>query len=319
MTTPPAGTGAALPTPPSHILTRAYGVMSFEGARGHRSGIRLSADEVGLLRLEEASFSIGFDQAAPSPDAVMIGLLGKGRVRTTGPCGRRGDQPVFGPGEAFLMDLPSRAGAEVQGVDVEIAMLDRRVVEELAGTSPDEEELRFLGAGSTSPTATQQWRSTHAAVRSAVHGNPTVVEQPLVLGALARLLAATALSAFPHTGHAGPDARDRAAAHPATLRRAIAYVEGHAHEDIGAADIARAAHVSVRAVQLTFRRHLGTTPTAYLRQVRLEHAREELLRSDPGRTTVSTVAARWGFLSASTFAARYRAAFHELPSQTLQR
>lgn len=80
-----------------------------------------------------------------------------------------------------------------------------------------------------------------------------------------------------------------------------------------------AAHVTVRAVQLAFRRHLDTTPMAYLRRVRLE----TLPPATPGchpddGTTVTAVAARWGFASPSQFAGRYRRTYGQLPSHTLR-
>jgi predicted DNA-binding protein YlxM (UPF0122 family) len=39
------------------------------------------------------------------------------------------------------------------------------------------------------------------------------------------------------------------------VRRAVAFIEEYAHRDISAADIAGAAQVSIRAVQLAFARH----------------------------------------------------------------
>jgi transcriptional regulator GlxA family with amidase domain len=71
-------------------------------------------------------------------------------------------------------------------------------------------------------------------------------------------------------------------------------------------------------VQLAFRRHLNTTPTAYLRQVRLAQAHEALRDAVPGDgVTVTAVAARWGF-TPSRFTERYRAAYGVLPSHTLR-
>ena len=144
------------------------------------------------------------------------------------------------------------------------------------------------------------------------------VAHPLVAGNAARLLVATALATFPNTALTEPTIEDRHDAHPATLRRAIAFIEGNADCDISVADIARAAHVTTRAVQLAFRRHLETTPSAYLRRLRLQHAHDQLREAVPGTITVSAVAARWGFLNPSQFAAHYRTAFAELPSRTLQ-
>jgi AraC-like DNA-binding protein len=102
-----------------------------------------------------------------------------------------------------------------------------------------------------------------------------------------------------------------------TLRRAVAFINEHVRDDIAAADVARAAHVTVRAIQLAFRRHLSITPLGYLRQVRLENAHRELLAAGPG-ANVTTIAADWRFPSPSRFAARYRAAYGVPPSQTLR-
>ena len=104
-----------------------------------------------------------------------------------------------------------------------------------------------------------------------------------------------------------------------TVGRAVAFIEERASDDISVADIAAAAFVTIRAVQLAFRRYLGTTPMRYLRQVRLERAHGQLLSADPDRTSVTAVAADWRFTNASRFTACYRAAYGISPVQTLRR
>jgi len=112
---------------------------------------------------------------------------------------------------------------------------------------------------------------------------------------------------------------DRSRAVTGTVGRAVAFIEERAGDDIGVTDIAGAAFVTVRAVQLAFRRYLGTTPLGYLRWVRLERAHQQLLSADPDRTTVTAVAADWHFTNASRFSAYYRAAYGVSPAQTLRR
>jgi transcriptional regulator GlxA family with amidase domain len=105
----------------------------------------------------------------------------------------------------------------------------------------------------------------------------------------------------------------------ATLRLAIDFIEANAQRDVRAADIADAASVSVRAVQLAFRRHLDTTPMTYLRRVRLAQAHEQLAAGDRQcGATVSEIATRWGFFNAGRFSALYRDIYDELPKQTLR-
>jgi anti-anti-sigma factor len=103
-----------------------------------------------------------------------------------------------------------------------------------------------------------------------------------------------------------------------TVGLAVAFINEHAQDDISVADIAAASFVTIRAVQLAFRRHLDITPLGYLRQVRLEHAHAQLLSADADRTTVTAVAADWHFSNASRFSGHYRAAYGVPPVQTLR-
>ena len=169
------------------------------------------------------------------------------------------------------------------------------------------------------PGGARQWQQAARFVEGLLRDYPAA-DPPgqLVLGQAGRLLAATLLSVFPNTVIAGPTRTDRHDAHPATVRRAVRFIEAHSGADITIADIAAAASVTPRAVQLAFRRYLGTTPSAYLRRVRLEQAHLELLGADPGRVTITAVAYRWGFASPSRFAAEYRQAYGYQPSRTLR-
>ena len=82
---------------------------------------------------------------------------------------------------------------------------------------------------------------------------------------------------------------------------------------------ARAAGVGPRALQLAFARHLGLSPMAYVRRVRLECAHRELQAADPtSGDTVAAIAARWGFAKPDRFAAAYRAAYGVAPIHTLR-
>lgn len=77
--------------------------------------------------------------------------------------------------------------------------------------------------------------------------------------------------------------------------------------------------MTARALQYAFRRHYGTTPTGYLRQVRLDRAHQELRTADPAAgLTVHAVARRWGWSDSSKFTAAYQQQYGQLPSRTLR-
>jgi AraC-like DNA-binding protein len=148
---------------------------------------------------------------------------------------------------------------------------------------------------------------------------------PLVVGEASRLLAAVLLTAFPANIRAAESPHDRTDSRPVLLLRAMDFMEGNAANDIALADIAEAVHVTPRAVQYMFRKHLDVTPLAYLRQVRLRYAHQELhyahqdlLVGDHIHDTVTAIAARWGFMHTGRFAGLYRKIYGQSPHTTLR-
>jgi transcriptional regulator GlxA family with amidase domain len=98
----------------------------------------------------------------------------------------------------------------------------------------------------------------------------------------------------------------------------VAYIAANAHRPIGIADIAAACNRGPRALQMAFRHAAGTTPWTYVRSVRLERARQDLLAADPRQETVLAVAVRWGFTNRSRFSSQYRDVYGESPGVTLR-
>jgi AraC-like DNA-binding protein len=105
---------------------------------------------------------------------------------------------------------------------------------------------------------------------------------------------------------------------PAAVRIAIDLMEAEPGRPLTTSVLAAEAYVSVRTLQESFRRHLGISPMAYLRKVRLRRAHEDLRTADPSMTTVATIAHRWGFTHLGRFAAVYQTAFGEPPMATLR-
>ena len=108
---------------------------------------------------------------------------------------------------------------------------------------------------------------------------------------------------------------------PRHVQRAQDFIETHAEQAITMADVARVACVSERALQEGFRRYLGTTPNAYLREVRLQRIQGDLRAAAGSGAPVALyeIAYRYGFFHLGRFAAYYKARFGESPSATLQR
>jgi AraC-like DNA-binding protein len=144
-----------------------------------------------------------------------------------------------------------------------------------------------------------------------------VMAGPLTRAAVFRSLVAMLLETFPNPAVARATG-DGGRAAPPTLRRAICFIEEHASDDIGLADIAAAAGLGARGLQLAFRRHHDTTPLEYLRRVRLDRAHRELQASTPTDATVSRIADHWGFPHHGNFSALYLRTYGCSPSITLR-
>lgn len=104
---------------------------------------------------------------------------------------------------------------------------------------------------------------------------------------------------------------------PGTLRRAESYIAEHARDPICLDDIATAAGVPVRTLLHVFRQFRGTSPMQYVKQQRLQIARQRLSAPRP-EDTVSLIAFESGFTHLSRFAADYAAKYGEKPSETMQ-
>jgi transcriptional regulator GlxA family with amidase domain len=112
--------------------------------------------------------------------------------------------------------------------------------------------------------------------------------------------------------------RPRAVPGSKPIRNALELIESQPTEIETVTDIAASVGLSVRALDKGFHRYVGTPPMAYLRQVRMARAHDELLGADPERTTASTVARKWGFGHYGRFAADYARRFGRKPSETLR-
>jgi AraC-like DNA-binding protein len=299
------------------FLTHAYGTeIAVRAADRHRYRFRHHRVDAGSFLLEAVDHSTSLDIDVGPPTALVICHVVHGRVdRRIGDVADR-----FGPGDVFLATTPDLPySVRWQPGKVTMCLLGLSVLARVTDAPPTDRTgtVRFTGLTPASPALAGLWRHTTSYLNHVVLGNPYAYREPLVIANAARMLAAAALAVFPNVAASWPHATSRHAVNTATLRRATAFIEEYADHDIGAADIAAAAQVSLRALQLAFRRHLDTTPMAHLRRVRLDRAHRDLIRADPRQETVSAIASRWGFLSHSRFTARYHATYGFPPSRTL--
>lgn len=286
---------------------------------GHprKIGYRQRSASAGELAVDTLRYTAAIQKLIEPIDYTLVAVFREGGVRFA----TAAEEVLTGPGDAVVYPQGTPFTATFHHVDVLVARLPTQRVAEVAaaGTGIDPAEFRFDGMPPVSAAMTQHWRRTMAYLHRLFEGTEPAVAHPLLHANAVEVAATAALAAFPNTAMSVPYARGAGSVAPAAIRRATAYMEAHAGEPITPADIAAAARLGVRGLQLAFRRHVGTTPTAHLRRVRLEHAHRELQAADPARgDTVAVIARRWGFGNPGRFATDYAAAYGLPPSRTLR-
>ena len=115
-------------------------------------------------------------------------------------------------------------------------------------------------------------------------------------------------------GEDGPGVRKRCAAY----RRAV-HIANRSEQDLGPAELAAKAGVSLRVLQMAFQENLGISPMRYLRLCKLNRLHTILRDSSHSQTNVTNLMRRCGFSEFGRTAGEYRRLFGESPQQTLAR
>jgi AraC-like DNA-binding protein len=309
------------PAEVSSFFKCAYGTGQRLSARAdvqHAQTLSLSRTrlDIGPVAIDEIH-QLGHVRLSADPiDKAIVVWVTRGTVasRCNGLAGRAA------AGEITVLaqhDLPSRA--DLHDLHQTSLVMEPSLLAGAAAGDPAGDALlpiRFLSFAPKDAAAGRLWQKTVRTVRMVLSNDD--VATPLVLGNASRLLAAVTLAVFPNSTSGRRRPADRTDHRPVLLRRAVEFIEANVYEDIGLIDIATAVHVTPRALQYMFRRHLDTTPTQFLRLVRLHHAHQDLVSGVRPSDTVAAIAARWGFMHTGRFAASYRATYGHSPQTTLR-
>lgn len=103
------------------------------------------------------------------------------------------------------------------------------------------------------------------------------------------------------------------------VRQVIDYLHSYGETIPTIPELCKIAKLSERNLQYGFKEYLGITPIRYLRLIRLNGVRRDLLISNNKKDRVIDVALNWGFIELGRFAREYRQLFQELPSATLKK
>jgi AraC-like DNA-binding protein len=260
--------------------------------------------------------SVGIDpEALRTFYLVQVPLWGAARIRI----GRHelASSPrvasVVNPSDSLRMEWSGDCGQLI--VRFEAAFVESLIANHLGHTL--RHPLNFHGELDCCTSRSRRWLEFVQYIISQVESDPVGAPGPLATRQLEQTLLALLLEAQP-SDYSEHLSQTRGSCAPRHVRKAVEFIEAHVAEPIGIEEIVAASGASMRSLYEGFRRFRGTSPMEFLRSQRLRRVREDLSRASAG-TTVSNVAARWGFYQFGRFAAQYRQLFGETPSTTLRR
>ncbi|WP_070013189.1 AraC family transcriptional regulator [Streptomyces abyssalis] len=313
------------------FMSAAYGSSLRMKGTEHNQLVRHARYDFGSFWVDDVTLSMETGYDADPLERLAVVQPRAGWVEH----GWEGGSERILPGDVAVIAPPDRPfTAQAHNLHFGSVVLDLPLLERAAGFAGDEPgaSLRFTGMRPASDDLAAHWGETVEDLRGVLSEAPDAMREPLAVGNVARTLAASALDTFPNTGGPEPTSADGGDATAGAVRRAVAFIEQNAHIDIGLTEIAEAARVSPRALRAAFARHHDTGVLGCLRRVRLDRAHFDLLDAVPGAgagtdaaaaldadATVAAVAARWGFVRPSNFAAHYHDTFGVSPDDTLLR
>lgn len=228
---------------------------------------------------------------------------------------------VAAPGSVGVYRPEGKAGMSGYTGRLLAVMIDRHAVEDALSDALGRlvtSQIDFQPLMTTTTQAVRSWITMVSVFTEQLFRPRSVLHQPMVGMPFAESVVRGLLLATEHPHRAALEG-EAADAAPWAIRTAIEVIEAEADQPLTVSMLAERSCASVRALQQGFRRHLGTSPMAYLREVRLRRAHQDLLASDPSTVTVASVAYRWGFTNLGRFAAAHTERYREPPAVTLRR
>jgi AraC-like DNA-binding protein len=153
------------------------------------------------------------------------------------------------------------------------------------------------------PSAMAKLQRLHAAAGHLAEEVPEIIANPNAARGLEQALVEAMIGCLGN-GEVGEDSVAQRQ-HELIMRRFRRGVEENPDQSLYLPEICKAIRVSDRTLRLCCQEHLGMGPKRYLLLRRMHLARRGLREADPGRATVTEIAARYGFWHFGRFAGAY--------------
>ena len=242
-----------------------------------------------------------------------LGIAVQGGKRVT----LTGEVFDYGPGQSLVtsVDLPvvsyvTRASCAEPYLGLWLE-LDARVITQVAA------EMDFSAPLSAASPRAMSVVTLDQGLLHAMARLLRLLDEPPLLAAIAPLIQREIVVRLLHGAH-GPTLRHlvTAGAPGQQIARVIAWLKLHFDEAFTIDDLAARAHMSPSTFRQHFRAVAGMSPLQYLKQLRLQGARQLMLNGD---LDAGSAALRVGYESASQFSREYSRLFGAPPQRDIRR
>ncbi|MCY1212064.1 Helix-turn-helix domain protein [compost metagenome] len=203
--------------------------------------------------------------------------------------------------------------------DIFVAVLDLEYLQHYSDLVEETSPHRILtldGVEKVPEQLSDTFRSSFHSVLHAIESNPSVLNSGLSQRTLLNDLMHNIFSALVVLNRIEAH-NQKQSVHRYIVERAREFILSRKDQPPTILEICQELKISRRTLHYGFIKVLGINPVTFLRYLRLNGARKDILSSSD-HLTISEIAARWGFWHMGMFSSYYKQLFGEPPSTTLK-
>ena len=152
-----------------------------------------------------------------------------------------------------------------------------------------------------------------------ISAEPKILQHKAIKDAYSQMIVANLVMLHEHNLSFKIHQKPEIMPHP-QIKTAMDYIQGNCDKNISAADVASFCNVTVRTLQRNFIKYLNTTPSKYIRNIKLEKVHEKLLQSAYDKNiSVKQALLDLGVIDFGRFANYYRKKYGCTPNETIKK
>lgn len=296
-----------------------YSAVQIKSENGTSFDLACAASILGNVAFTSNASKSGLAIKFETPfDGYGISLLKSGSMLLNDDSKRRTDSMSAG---GIIVDSLSTSSARFspqsnwRRIMIPSEQLHQRIA--MLTEQPVRHRVKFLEDFNRNSFAYHSIMAIDDVIANGMNGEAPLLRAPAAFASLKDAILSMFVENITHSYTGKLTGRPRSIA-PRHVKRAIEFMHANLLSPLTLEDLAGAAGVSARSLQLGFRQVHDMSPMDFLRRLRLHEAHRDLAEA-PFGTSVANIAYKWGFAHHGLFSANYKKMFGVSPSSTLRK